>query len=471
MRRLTFLLGIWILGAQLPLQAQQMILKDIEMTVDSTTHLQIEGGIRSSGSVLTNEGTLTLSDSFANSDGSTYVGDGGLDFSGDGSQAITGLAALQNFSVDNGAFVELTEDLTLTGTLSLNDGKLKLGSYSLILSPTATVTGYDADNYIQTDGIGTVDMELGGSAVLFPVGNDTYAPVSIQNAGTTDTFRVRVVNDLLTDGTSGTNIGADAVGKTWLISEDQAGGSDVTLSLQWMAAEELTGFDHSAARFLHHNGVVWEELSTQIVDTVSTGVYSLTQTGVDDFSPFGVNSSASSLPVEWLHFGVRREAQTAILEWEIAPAKNLAYFSIERSQDAKSFQKLGEIKPSTQTAYRFVDREPGQTLVYYRIKQTDWDGQVSYTAVRSLYFGEGVGTPQLYPNPFTEHLQIDLHAWTTEGGWLKLYDSQGRLLRREIWAAETTTLNLNDLDELASGVYHLHLQTVTGHYQLQIVKQ
>ncbi|MFK7923691.1 MAG: hypothetical protein AB8H47_17160 [Bacteroidia bacterium] len=286
MRRLTFLLGIWILGAQLPLQAQQMILKDIEMTVDSTTSLQIVGGIRSSGSVLTNEGTMTLSDSFANSGGSTYVGAGDLDFSGDGSQAITGLETMQNFSVDNGAFVELTEDLTLTGTLSLDNGKLKLGSYSLILSPTATVTGYDADNYIQTDATGTVDMEVGASAVLFPVGNDTYAPVSLQNAGTTDTFRIRVVNDLLTDGTSGTNIGADAVGKTWLISEEVPGGSDVSMSLQWTAAEELTGFDHSAARFLHHNGVVWEELSTQAVDTISTGVYSLTQTGVDDFSPF-----------------------------------------------------------------------------------------------------------------------------------------------------------------------------------------
>ncbi|MFK7923690.1 MAG: T9SS type A sorting domain-containing protein [Bacteroidia bacterium] len=187
------------------------------------------------------------------------------------------------------------------------------------------------------------------------------------------------------------------------------------------------------------------------------------------FLPFGVNSSTSSLPVEWLHFGVRREAQNAILEWEIAPAKNLAYFSVERSQDAKSFQKLDDIKPSTQTTYRFVDREPGQSQVYYRIKQTDWDGQISYTAVRSLYFGQA-GVPQFYPNPFANEIQLDLRAWTSQSGRLKIYDSQGRLVVQQSWPEKSTQLKLAGLAPLSSGVYYVHLQTANAQFRMQLVK-
>lgn len=44
------------------------------------------------------------------------------------------------------------------------------------------------------------------------------------------------------------------VPKTWLVSEEVAGGSDLALTLQWNAADTVPGFEPTRARLKHYTG-------------------------------------------------------------------------------------------------------------------------------------------------------------------------------------------------------------------------
>ena len=84
-----------------------------------------------------------------------------------------------------------------------------------------------------------------GVSKSFPVGNSTCTPITILNNGTSDTYSVRTTPEILEFGTSGTAYTNGVVNRTWFVEEAVAGGSDLTLTVQWNAADELTGFDRN----------------------------------------------------------------------------------------------------------------------------------------------------------------------------------------------------------------------------------
>src|SRR5690606_21787592 len=67
---------------------------------------------------------------------------------------------------------------TVKNSLILN-GKLELGSHNLMLSPGATISGESNSNYIVTNGVGNLLMQVNNNNtdVIFPVGiGNKYSP-------------------------------------------------------------------------------------------------------------------------------------------------------------------------------------------------------------------------------------------------------------------------------------------------------
>jgi hypothetical protein len=155
---------------------------------------------------------------------------------------------LTNMTVDDNAHdLTLTGgNLSVTGTLALTTGKLIVGNNNLTVG---ALSGGSALSYVKTNGTGTFKRSVGTTATAFPVGNTAYNPISLTNTGTLDNYSVRVIDDVLSGGTSGTSIASNTVtpvvGRTWDVSEEVAGGSVVTMVPQWNAGETTTGFDNS----------------------------------------------------------------------------------------------------------------------------------------------------------------------------------------------------------------------------------
>ncbi len=92
--------------------------------------------------------------------------------------------------------------------------------------------------------------------------------------------------------------------------------------------------------------------------------------------------TCSVLPVSWLYFRARAVQKNVLLEWGTTNEINNGFFTIEKSNNALTFDVLTTLNASAGTVnsdryYSFTDHQP-YSLCYYRISQTDRDGRKNY---------------------------------------------------------------------------------------------
>ena len=97
---------------------------------------------------------------------------------------------------------------------------------------------------------------------------------------------------------------------------------------------------------------------------------------------------------------------------------------------------------------------------YYRLKQVDYDGQYSYSDIKSvLVKGEG-NDVSIYPNPTSSEVTI----YTTQTTELQVLDVYGRLLKSQNISEGSNILNL---DGIPTGM----LFFIVGNQRFKVVKE
>ncbi|MDQ3046826.1 MAG: T9SS type A sorting domain-containing protein [Bacteroidota bacterium] len=99
-------------------------------------------------------------------------------------------------------------------------------------------------------------------------------------------------------------------------------------------------------------------------------------------------SYLTALPIELLSFSGKSMAEKNQLIWETATETGNDFFTIERSTDAVNFMAISDVDGagnSTRTIrYSTNDDFPLSGVSYYRLKQTDFNGEFSYSNIISL---------------------------------------------------------------------------------------
>lgn len=182
---------------------------------------------------------------------------------------------------------------------------------------------------------------------------------------------------------------------------------------------------------------------------------------------FSVNSfsfnAAIALPVNLISFAHQLEQNHVILNWSTATEKNNDYMAIERSVDANNFSEIGRVKGGGSSLeridYSFVDRFPYQGTNYYRLRQVDYDGTVTFHKVIAVEFtGESVNTLGFVPT--AEGFQVQFRAPGT-GGSIILVDATGRILRTQKFDGQTLGTQIS-MAELPRGFYVLQVRRDDG---------
>lgn len=163
--------------------------------------------------------------------------------------------------------------------------------------------------------------------------------------------------------------------------------------------------------------------------------------------------SYSLMPIRLANFTARKELTNNVkLEWEIkTPSSGRA--ETEHSYDGKNFVAIGKINMnSAQMSYSSIHVEPGGGIHYYRLKMTDAQGLVTYSAIRSIAITTGNNDRiLLYPNPVTDKLYIQsaeiIDAY-------EIIDASGKLIRKQ--KNRTNQLQI-DAAMIQPGVYYLKL--------------
>ncbi|MEZ4884230.1 MAG: DUF4331 family protein [Chitinophagales bacterium] len=102
--------------------------------------------------------------------------------------------------------------------------------------------------------------------------------------------------------------------------------------------------------------------------------------------------ACTKLPVELLAFEGEVQKEGNYLTWATASESNNAYFTLERSLNGTDFEAITKIvgagTTSASNSYNFLDREAPIGTSYYRLKQTDFNGQSESFKTIALNRGE-----------------------------------------------------------------------------------
>ena len=166
------------------------------------------------------------------------------------------------------------------------------------------------------------------------------------------------------------------------------------------------------------------------------------------------------IPVELVSFQGQIRVGRVILNWETATEHNNLGFNVERSEDQINWQNITFV-PGYGTAlsphsYTFVDSSRFSGIVYYRLKQIDFDGSFTYSDEIKIEFAPVLfSLSQNYPNPFNPVTRINYSISEKSAVNLVIYNMLGQQVSTvvdEIKLPGHYSIDFN-ASKLASGVY------------------
>jgi hypothetical protein len=173
-----------------------------------------------------------------------------------------------------------------------------------------------------------------------------------------------------------------------------------------------------------------------------------------------LNNTVSPLPVELLDFDARICGTNVCTGWTTASEQNNDFFSLERSPDGINFEIAGIVDGAgTSTSvlnYAYTDNTPYSGISYYRLKQTDNNGDFTYSAVRMVNPARPAElTMDVFPNP-SDGSEIRMKiAGGGEEVLVVVYDASGRENYSKVVITDgtETVYAIDPSGRLAPGLY------------------
>ncbi len=148
--------------------------------------------------------------------------------------------------------------------------------------------------------------------------------------------------------------------------------------------------------------------------------------------------SASDFSVKFERVKADQVGETVVVRWVTTTEINNEYFKVQRSVNGGSlWEVIGSVESTGNTPggdyYNFIDENPVEGLIYYRIQQNDFDGTYDYsfkaTVEFTMFTDDNDTEVQVYPNPTEEGFTIE----TTSSGFsetvsIEMMDISGKLI-------------------------------------------
>lgn len=249
------------------------------------------------------------------------------------------------------------------------------------------------------------------------------------------------------------------------------------LRCSWAAGSGATGLGNGASDLTEGAGgngwvqtinVTAGEIYVMVIDnySASSSPFTLTWnlTG-------GASLNCTVLPVELIQFDGEQQGAVHHLRWATATEINNDYFTLERSTDGISFTPITQVdgagNSSSTLHYSFDDTHPKVGMNYYRLIQTDYNGQSSRSNIVALnYKAVAFETGPPMPNPTSSDFSFELTAPSATTIEYKLYDVMGRQVRSGQQQVEAGVQRITiPLGEQPKGVYMFGISTPDGSYQ------
>jgi hypothetical protein len=187
---------------------------------------------------------------------------------------------------------------------------------------------------------------------------------------------------------------------------------------------------------------------------------------------FAFADPANPLPIKLMEFSAEVKKRKVYLSWVSATEVNNDYYSLLRSEDGKEWNEIARIKGAGNSTeeryYNYTDEPEKEGVWYYRLKQTDFDGQFSFSEIKEVHI-KLKALLKVFPNPAADFITIELDE--SKDFRISIYNTLGErivvpVMYQDSRAVLSTTL-------LPSGLYFFDVisngeQESKGKFLIQI---
>ncbi|MBN8858468.1 MAG: T9SS type A sorting domain-containing protein [Sphingobacteriales bacterium] len=384
-----------------------------------------------------------------------------------GSGGGTGSISFDNITVNNTS-TTLSRPVAVSGTLSLQNGKIITSSTSLLTLASTAVIQSCTHNY---SNLPYADMGcdisyiegpvrktgLSAGDFIFPVGiNGKLRPAAVRNA-TGDFTAEFVRGDPYLDLGSAMGAGIHHIShlEYWNIS----GSGNASVEVSFFDPNSGGVTDMNALRVARFDGSQWTDqgVSSLVGSPGANGA--ITSNPVAVFGNFTLAGALgypnNPLPLLPVTLNVIAENDKININWTVFNDKAYKYYTVEKEAAGAfiSLTSANSIQGDDNQHYKTFDPYPTEGENRYRLKLTGENGEILYSGIASIVFR----WQRLiaYPNPAREKIFIKIPK-SSSISEIAIVHISGSVIKWLKTSYNQTTVNV-DIQHLASGVYYIRI--------------
>jgi len=194
------------------------------------------------------------------------------------------------------------------------------------------------------------------------------------------------------------------------------------------------------------NGILYDQEAggASVFDNISFDVY---------YSSFP--GCLVILPIHLISFSALKKDNNIVgINWSTASEYDNDFFTLERSKNGFDWEEIklidGAGTLSQLLNYSYTDRSPYQELSYYRLKQTDFNGDFAYSGIKSVYLSS-INDVNIYPNPFKNSFTVEISNELKYPVTVEITDLFGAKIHSQEINEAATEIDLNE--SIPTGTY------------------
>lgn len=397
----------------------------------------------------------------------------------DDNNSITGggLSYFYNLTINkttNANTFSLGHTFNVAGVLTFTSGKIITGANRVEVSnpSTAAITGHNVDRYI----IGNVLRYVSATGTYdFPVGTAGYyelATIQLNSSSGLDyidAFFTAPHSTAIDITPLGLYISGSLLEELlnygfWTLTPNAGTYNyNIAITSRGHTNQGSTAASHAVIK-RPTSAFPWvsEGTHNNADQTMGAGWVRAVRNSLTVFSDFAIaKSNSGSLPVELISFDATLFENDVLLDWKTVSETNNDHFEIERSLDGeKDYEHIASISgngnSNTELNYSFTDQMVPEGIIYYRLKQVDFDGKWQYAGIRAI-----VNLPNhdelILANQIIENNSVSFDLLNISGNYIivEMHDITGRILYSKQFATNEASYRIRIVNENPSGIYFI----------------
>ena len=307
-------------------------------------------------------------------------------------------------------------------------------------------------------------QKIGDDVFVYPVGkNNIWARIGISAPQTTSARFIAEYFDEKYINTTSVTLPLNHVSTVEYWNLLRTVGSDsVTVQLYWESEVRSGINDYLNLVVAGWSGTSWIDKGQSAISSTDPG--NITSVITKTFGPFtfGSRGNSNPLPVVYLNYNAAYLNNMTTISWTTSSETNSDFFTIEKSKNLTDIFIVGIVAAAGNSNeilnYNLVDKNPGTGIIYYRIRQTDFNGSSDVTEWMSVTvpLNNVIGVSVDYS---TDKINVSFGNDVSSDFEIKVYDIVGHCLKsvkRPTGGELFVSIDLNDQVE---GIYIVNISS------------